>query len=125
MRRLLPIVALTAALHSLGIAPIAAARPVDPPSNSTAARFVRPNGVLLAGMGGGGNAGGGGGGGAGCGAGCGGGGMGGGGGGLGLGGVYGAPPARCPEHQRKSDRRHLTQTLEKTESALTQCSDSR
>jgi hypothetical protein len=116
MYGLLPIVALTATLHCMGVASLAAARLADPPSNSSAAKFVNRNGALLAGMGGGGGGAGGGDGGSRT-----------SGGGIGCGadrGV-GAPQAKYPDHQRKSDHRHLTQTAEKTDSAPAQCSDSR
>ncbi len=151
MRQLLAIIALSATSYSAGASPTAPAWPVsmswDAPAGVLLARGggvgggSRPQGGgMSSGSGGmncGANCGGGGmnGGGTGMGSGSsgmggggggmGGGGGGGGGGGFGPGGLFGAPQAKCPDHQRKPDRRHLTQTSEKTESAPGQCSDSR
>jgi hypothetical protein len=144
MRPVLPVVALSAALHSVAAAPIAAAWPISPSNNLSAGIGGDRDGVVLVrggGMGGGG-------GGMGCGAGCGGGGMGGGGGGGGMGGgggggmggggggggmgggfgpggLFGIHQVNCPAHQRKPDRRRVTQNSQQTESAPTQCADSR
>ena len=124
MRPLLPVVALSAALHSVVAAPIAAAWPISPSNNPSAGNGGDRDGVVPVrggGMGGGG-------GGMGCGAGCGGGGMSGGGGGGGMGGggggmgggfgpddLFGIHRANCPPHQRKPDRHRVTQNSQQTE----------